>query len=139
MAISTLVNVPEQGYPLADAILNVVLPKMFGIHKPSAPTPASVTPVETDLLPYVGRFEAFGMTQTFAIRGDRLTLTSMTSIAPQTDVTGCELISLGDGRFFPCDLRVSGNRNWDMAFWGGGVDGRATHLLQGIFPLRRTA
>jgi hypothetical protein len=139
MAIATVVNVPDQGYPLADAIFDVVFPQVFDICKPAAATPQNVTAVKTDVHPYVGRFEAFGVTYTFAVDGHDLTLTSTTVHTPDTDVTGCELIALGEGRFLPCDLRVSGNRNWDIAFWGSDASGRATHLLQGIFPLRRTS
>jgi hypothetical protein len=78
------------------------------------------------------------MSHTFAIEAEKLKVTSTTAAAPQMDVTACELIPLGDGRFLPCDLRFSGNRNWDIAFWGSDASGRAAHLLQGLFPLRRT-
>jgi len=138
VAIAAVVNVPDQGYPLADAIFDVVFPEVFGIDKPGATTPANATRVETDVRPYAGRFEAFGMTYTFALDGSELTLTSNTVHTPELNVTGSKLIPMGDGRFLPCDLRVSGNRNWDIAFWGSDANGRPTHLLQGVFPLRRT-
>jgi CubicO group peptidase (beta-lactamase class C family) len=137
-AIATVTNVPEQGYPLADAIFDAVFPQVFGINKPRAVTPDSANAVQTDLRPYVGRFEAFGITQSVVIESGTLKLTSRTIVAPHTDVTGCELIPLGDGRFLPRELRLSGNRNWDMAFWGLDMAGRATHSLHGTFPLRRT-
>jgi CubicO group peptidase (beta-lactamase class C family) len=139
VAIATVVNVADQGYPLADAIFDVVFPRVFSIRKPAAPTPQDVTPVQTDLQPYEGRFEAFGMTCTFSIAGNGLKLTTRTPRTPERDVTGSDLISLGEGRFLPCDPRVSGNRNWDIAFWGHDSSGLATHLLQGVFPLRRTS
>lgn len=139
MAIATVANVPEQGYPLADAIFDVVFPRHFSISKPAAPTPQSVNAVPTDLRPYVGRFEAFGMTCIFEASGNELLLTSITPRTPERNVTGCALIHLEDARFLPCDPRVSGNRNWDLAFWGSDATGRATHLLQGLFPLRRTS
>jgi CubicO group peptidase (beta-lactamase class C family) len=136
IAIATLVNVKEQGYPLADAIGDVVFPQLFGIDKPLAARPEDAVAVQTDLRPYLGRFEAFGMSVTLAIQGDNLVLNSVTH---GKAVTGCKLIPLGEGRFLPCDLEVSGNRNWDVAFWGVDASGRATHLLQGVFPLRRTS
>jgi CubicO group peptidase (beta-lactamase class C family) len=139
IAVATLVNVANQGYPLSDAVFDVVFPELFGIKKPISATPANVTPVEMDVRPYAGRFEAFGMTYTFAIEGSELTLTSDTTYTPEQNVAASKLIPLGDGRFLPADLRVSGNRNWDIGFWGRDLDGRATHLLQGVFPLRRTS
>ena len=136
IAIASLVNVKEQGYPLADSICDVVFPQLFGIDKPLGARPDDAMPVPTDLRPYLGRFEAFGMSQTLAIQGDTPILDS---VIHGKVVTDCKLIPLGEGRFLPCDLEVSGNRNWDIAFWGVDASGRATHLLQGVFPLRRTS
>jgi len=136
VAIATLVNVAAQGYPLADAIFDQVLPRLFGIDKPKAPTPKSVTPIKTDFAPYVGRFEAHGMRYDFAVKNDKLMLhCAPEGLFPEVN---CELIPLGDERFLPTDLAVSGNRNWDVAFWGRDGQGRATNFLQGVFPLRRT-
>jgi hypothetical protein len=50
-----------------------------------------------------------------------------------------ELIPLGGDRFLPSELSMSGNRNWDVAFWGKDAQGRATHFLNGVFASRRTA
>lgn len=136
IAIATVVNVSDQGYLLADAIFDEVFPKLFDIQKPAAPKPENFASVATDLRPYVGRFEAYGMTLNFAIEGDRLILTSTMDSGR---VNRCELIPLGDDRFLPCDLGVSGNRNWDIAFWGRDAQDRAPYLLQGVFPLRRTS
>ena len=137
VALATVVNVPDQGYPFADTICDVVFPSVFGIPKPPATTQQSCIPAAVDLAPYIGDFEAYGMKLQFTSDGSVLRLKSRTAVAPQTDVTDCELISLGDGRFLPSDRRFSGNRGWDIAFWGRDGAGRATNLVQGIFPLRR--
>jgi CubicO group peptidase (beta-lactamase class C family) len=138
VAAATVVNVADRGYMFADAVFDTIFPEMFGIRKPKTVTPESVTPVPIELEPYVGRFEAFGMIQDFEVEDGTLKLTAKMAVAPNMEVERSELISLGCGRFFPRDGRVSANRNWDMAFWGTDGAGRATHLLQGIFPLRRT-
>jgi len=49
------------------------------------------------------------------------------------------LIPLGDDRFLPADPALGGNRGWDVAFWGDDGSGRASHYLDGVFALRRTA
>jgi CubicO group peptidase (beta-lactamase class C family) len=139
IAIATLVNVAAQGYPLAEAIFATIFPDMFGIKKPASVTPQNVAAVSTDARRYAGRFEAFGMSCTFAVRDGSLRLQATTAYSPEDDVEDCELIPLGDHRFLPVDPRVSGQRNWDLAFWGDDGQGRPTHLLQGVFPLRRTS
>ncbi len=136
VAIATTVNVASEGYPLANAIFDVVFPRMFGINKPALPLLKETIPKEIDHSRYLGRFEAFGMTAKIRSRGEKLMLDAEMG---KESIVDCELIPLGDDRFLPSDLRISSNRNWDIAVWGSDVDGRASHLLQGLFPLRRTA
>jgi CubicO group peptidase (beta-lactamase class C family) len=135
VAIATTVNVANQGYPLADRIFDVVFPNLFGIPKPGslAPPPAPGVRVDHDV--YVGRFEAHAMTLDVTSKDGKLMLDGSIWSNPVTD---CELIPLGESRFLPRDPTVSGNRNWDVAFWGRDSRGRTTHFLQGVFPLRRT-
>ncbi len=141
VAIATIANVPNQGYPLADRVFDTVFPEVFGIQKPKAPTPASVTPVKVDLERFVGRFESWGNTITFTVEGGRLiarVFTGAQGTARPPSMTS-ELIPLGDDRFLPADPAMGGNRGWDVAFWGADGGGRATHYLNGVFALRRTA
>jgi len=138
VALATVVNVADQGYPFADAICDVVFREVFGIRKPPTPTINSVDPVKLNLHPYAGCFEAFGMRLQTSIVDGKLLLNSCTKIAGENSVVDCELIPIGEGRFLPRDFRISANRNWDIAFWGEARDGMATHMLQGVFPLRRT-
>lgn len=136
VAVAIVVNVAAQGYPFATAIIEAVLPEVFNMRRTEAPSPRQCAVTATDLTPYVGRFESFGITLRFRVENGSLMLSSDML---GTRVERCELIPLGDHRFFPCDPRISGNRNWDIAFWGADESGRASHVLQGIFPLRRTA
>jgi CubicO group peptidase (beta-lactamase class C family) len=103
VAIATAVNVAEQGYPLADAVLDVVFPQLFGIKKPAAPSPNSISAVDVDLRPYTGRFEAFGMAANFIVEEDQLMLSS---VMGESVTNSCQLIPLGEGRLLPCDLSV---------------------------------
>jgi hypothetical protein len=140
VAIATIANVPNQGYPLADRIFDTVFPEMFGIAKPKNPTPATVTPVKVELRRYLGRFEAWGSTFEFSDEGARLivrTFSGAARNAAQPTLTS-ELIPLGDDRFLPVDPAMGGNRGWDVAFWGRDDAGRATHFLNGVFAMRRT-
>jgi len=137
VAIATVVNVASQGYPFADAIFDQVFPRLFGINKPAAITPLNARPIASDPYPYEGRFEAFGMSCTIEAERGQFKLSSETSLSAERGAKQCDLISLGSGRFLPCDPDVSGNRNWDIAFWGSDRNRRATNMLLGIFPLRR--
>jgi CubicO group peptidase (beta-lactamase class C family) len=136
LAIATIANVPNQGYPLADRVFDTVFPEMFGIAKPKAPTAATVTPVKVDLRRFVGRFEAYGSVLEFTASGGRLMarLTNSRSNAPPLE---SEMIPLGEDRFLPADPAMGGNRGWDVAFWGADSSGRATHFLNGVFGMRR--
>ncbi len=143
VAIATIANVPNQGYPMADRIFDKVFPEMFGIAKPKAPTPASVTPTRVDLQRFLGRFVAYGSMIEFIDEGGRL-VARVYSGARAADAAGppsiiSELIPLGGDRFLPADPAMGGNRGWDVAFWGADANGRTTHFLNGVFGMRRAA
>ncbi len=144
VAIATIANVPNQGYPLADRIFDKVFPEMFGIAKPRAPTPGSSTPARVDdLQRFLGRFVAYGSMIEFVADGAKL-VARVYSGARASDGAGqptmtSELIPLGGDRFLPADPAMGGNRGWDVAFWGADANGRATHFLNGVFAMRRAA
>jgi CubicO group peptidase (beta-lactamase class C family) len=140
MAVATIANVARQGYPLADRVFDTIFPEMFGIAKPKAPTPETATRVTVRLDRYVGRFEAYGSVITFKDQNGKLmaAIGSSSTGSIQAGVES-ELIPLGEDRFLPAELAMSGNRNWDVAFWGNDANGRATHYLNGVFAFRRTA
>ena len=143
IAVATTVNVASQGYPLADRVFDVIFPELFTIEKPKTLTPESVSPAAIeDPGRFVGRFEAFGTCMRFALEDGKLLATEdsdlnrMYGIEP---ITRSELLPLGGDRFLPRSPGLSGNRLWDVAFWGKDRSGRATHYLGGIFAFRRTA
>lgn len=142
VAIATIANVPNQGYPLADRIFNTVFPELFGITKPVLPTPATITPASVSLLRYLGRFEAWNTAVTFGDEGGRLIARVYSGGATGPDARPSmtsELIPMGGDRFLPADPAMGGNRGWDVAFWGTDPLGRATHFLNGVFAMRRVA
>ncbi len=134
VAAATISNVPAQGYPLADRVFDTLFPHMFGISKPETPTANTVTPVEVDLQRYVGQFDAWGLRFTFNAEDGQL----VARMEGDGDLSS-ELIPLGEDRFLPANFAMSGNRGWDVAFWGDDGTGRATHYLNGVFALRRTS
>jgi CubicO group peptidase (beta-lactamase class C family) len=141
-AIATLVNVPDQGYPLAARIFDRVFPEMFGIKKPLSPDPDSVPAAACEVDKYVGRYEALGITIHISQRNGALYAVEDNDVARLHDtapVIETELLPLGADRFLPRNPASSGNRLWDVAFWDGTGKGRPTHLLNGLFAYRRTA
>ncbi len=136
MAIATIANVPNQGYPLADRIFDAVLGEMFGIAKPKLPTAATVKRAPADLRRYVGRFESWGNRVTFTDEGGKLVARTFSGRNEQPNLVS-EIVPMGDDRFLPVDPAMGGNRGWDVAFWGSD-GGRATHYLNGVFAMRRT-
>ncbi len=139
VAIATIANVPNQGYPLADRIFDTVFPEMFGIAKPVLPKPDTVTRVAVDLRRYLGRFESYGTAVEMAEEGGRLVARVYSGAGDRAREPGMtsELIPMGDDRFLPADPAMGGNRGWDVAFWGADQAGRATHFLNGVFAMRR--
>lgn len=140
-AIATLVNVSNQGYPLSDKIFSTVLPKFFGIQPPTKPDLGQASTIETDIDKYVGRYEALGITIIVTKRNGVLIAVEDSDIARLCDtvpIIETELIPLGEDRFLPRNPTFSGNRLWDVAFWGGDNEERPTHCLNGIMAYRRT-
>lgn len=137
MAIATIANVPNQGYPLADRVFDAVLGEMFGIAKPKLPTAETVKRVPVDLQRYVGRFEAWGNRVTFADESGRLVARVFGRGSDQPNMVS-EITPMGDDRFLPVDPAMGGNRGWDVAFWGS-EGGKASHFLNGVFAMRRVA
>lgn len=142
-AIATTVNVPSKGYPLADYIFDIIFPGLFGVEKPRLLEPDEVSPaLLDDPGRFVGKFEAFGTVMQLACEDGRLFAeedSDLNRMLGMEAVTRSELISLGGERFLPRNPALSGNRRWDVAFWGSDEAGRPTHYLGGIFAFRRVA
>ncbi len=140
-AIATLVNVANQGYPLAQRIFDAVLPALFGITPPRSPDLTQPGCSDGDLGRFEGRYEALGITMHVALREGSLVITEDSDVARLYDsapLVESGLTPLGGGRFLPRNPAFSGNRLWDVAFWGDDGKGRPTHYLNGIFAYRRT-
>ena len=139
VAIATISNVANQGYPFADKIFSTVFPEVFGIRKPAAPDPSKVERVNVELGRFTGRFEAWSVRREFTIEDGKLIVRVYMGNDEAEPALKSELIPLGGDRFLPADPAMSGNRNWDVAFWGNDGSGRASHYLDGVFASRRTA
>jgi CubicO group peptidase (beta-lactamase class C family) len=142
IAIATTVNVANQGYPLAERIFDIVFPDLFGIEKPKAPNRAGFSERSAhDLLAFTGRYEAFGAVMRIVLQDGLLQgvydADVLRTLGLQS-VLESELISIGNWRFIPRNPAFSGNRCWDIAFWDESGGGRPTHLLNGMFAMRRT-
>jgi CubicO group peptidase (beta-lactamase class C family) len=142
VAIATTVNVADHGYALAEHIFDRVFPQLFGIPKPKAPDAEALTLHEIgDLASFPGRYEALGILVHVELRRDKLVARTDSDVVRSlglAPIPESELIPLGDGRFLPRNPAFSGHRGWDVAFWDETGAGRPTHLLNGMFALRRT-
>ncbi|MFI6602410.1 serine hydrolase [Nonomuraea sp. NPDC050536] len=128
LAVATVVNVADRGYPFADAVIREVMRSELGIAKPPLPTPDPATPFAPER--YVG---------TYATHDSRYEVTCADGrLHVRLSSSGTDLLPLGDHRFLPADDGFTGNHMWDLAFVMG-ADGRAVRLLNGAFAARRTA
>jgi CubicO group peptidase (beta-lactamase class C family) len=139
IAIATIANVPRQGYPFADRIFSTVFPQVFDIQKPVLPKPENVTPAQVDLERFIGQYDAWSQHAEFVVQDEKLILNLYEGEERAKPAMSSELIPLGGDRFLPADPAVGGNRGWDVAFWGDNGSGHATHFLNGVFAMRRTA
>ena len=139
VVIATIANVASQGYPFADHIFSTVFPEVFGIRKPPAPDPSKVTRAQVDLNRFAGRFEAWNARRDFSVEDGKLMARFYFGAETKEPALSSEMIPLGGDLFLPADPAMSGNRNWDVAFWGDDGHGRASHYLDGVFASRRTA
>jgi CubicO group peptidase (beta-lactamase class C family) len=164
LAIATVVNTPPRGYPFADAVFDTVLRDWLGVPKPPRPEPISgadgapgrarggAAPAGTsngagaagahlDLEPYVGRYDAYGVSYVVTRRGEELALTRHRPRNLVTDAAEPPLDTLlrpiAPHRFLPDDDAVTDHHTWDIAF-SVGDEGHATLLHNGAFAARRT-
>lgn len=136
-AIATICNTPSLGYPFAKSIFRNVFKEYLNIEIPAALNPETAVRADVDLSRYVGEFEAVGGRMVFALEDRKLIARQFVGDASEPAIIS-ELIPLGDGRFLPAELAMSGNRNWDVAFWQYDKNGRPQQFLNGAFPMRRS-
>lgn len=140
LAVATVVNVSDRGYPFADAVLREVLSVLTGITKPPLPEPDTGLAVETQR--YVGSYQSHGLTYNVTDDGGELTVTSVPRIGADSGATDDQeskssaLLPLGGHRFLPADDAFTSHHMWDVAFIIG-PDGQAERLLNGAFAARR--
>ncbi|MEM6415961.1 MAG: serine hydrolase domain-containing protein [Pseudomonadota bacterium] len=137
-AIATISNVATLGYPFASAIFKHVFKDVLGIEKPKPLNPETAVRADIDPSRYTGKFVSHNRTFTVTSDGQKLNATYY-YIDPgiEEETIQSELIPLGGDRFLPAELAMSGNRNWDVAFWGTDKKGAATHFLNGTWPFYR--
>jgi CubicO group peptidase (beta-lactamase class C family) len=138
VAVATVVNCSVMGYPFAAEVFGAVFHEMLGLRAPSRPQPDESVRVDVSRL--VG---------TYAMQGTRISISAGEAgqLLAAMESTGRDLASASDPSpllpltpttFLPSDRRLDGNRGWALAFVGPD-DAPATHLLNGVFALRRTA
>jgi CubicO group peptidase (beta-lactamase class C family) len=140
LAIATVVNTAPRGYPFADRVFDTVLRDWLGLPKPARPTPE---PLDVDVQPYVGRYDAHGQHYDVVRRDGALVATlhrrqnNEPSGQPEPPVTST-LRPIAANRFLPDNDAITSHHTWDIAFTCG-PDGKATLLHNGAFAARRTA
>lgn len=134
LAVATTVNCPGQGYPFARRVFEELFPRLAGIAVPPVPTPPDQVDVDAGRL--VGRYEMSGVRFEVAEAAGGLTLQG-NALTGRAFPPG-PLVPLTATTFLPMDPAVDDRRGWALAFIGAD-DRPATHLLNGVFAMRRVA
>lgn len=136
VAIATVVNTPELGYPFARAVVDAVLPEL-GVHPGSRlrPDPS----VEFDAAALTGDYAMHGMRFHVGAGERGLELTADTTIPMfERQIGPVELLPVTPTSFLPADVTISGGRGWGIAFVGDQGE-PARHLVNGLWTMRRVA
>lgn len=135
VALATIVNCREMGYPFAAAVQARLFPEAFGIRVPGKPKPVEGVPVDAARL--LGTYEMHG-TRIVVEASPGGIAARVASTIPDADAVGeaSPLLALTPTSFLPTDPRIDGNRGWALVFLGPD-DAPATHLMNGCFALRR--
>ena len=131
VAVATITNSPRLGYPLAAAVVGEVFAGL-GVPLPDPVTPDETLAVELDR--YTGAYAAFGVVYGMSARDGVL---HMAARAGDEILVETDLLPVSRDRFVPTNPAASGQRDWDVAFWGDDGAGAATHYLNGLFASRR--
>lgn len=138
VTLASQTNTADLGYPLADAMVDAVLSRWFGVRR----GPRSVERVDPGVDPgiYVGRYASQDVMYAVAERGGELAIEMRgTGLdGPGDEPVVSPLVPLGDHRFWPEDPRISSHHLWDVAFCPDD-DGKIVRLLNGAFPASRTS
>jgi hypothetical protein len=136
-AIATMVNVPGLGYPFAQRLFRVVVPEVTGVSVPAKPEPPGAVHVDPDRL--VGTYEM--TTQHYRVRATAeggVSISGLVTMPAEVEITASPLVPLTPTTFLPTEPAIDGRRGWALAFVGA-EEGRARHLVNGVFALRRVS
>jgi hypothetical protein len=135
VAIATTVNFARFGYPFAARMFRELFP-VAGIAVPEAVRPAEDVVVDPD--PLVGRYAMCGLTLTVSHDDSTLMVAGESDTGDFEEIPTSALVPLTPTTFLPTHPAVDGRRGWALAFIGT-EDGPASHLLNGVWTLRRIA
>jgi len=138
IAIATIVNTPEFGYPFAARVFCELFHTVAGISVPGKPEPPEN--VEVDVNRLVGTYKMQALTLTVSASNGGLSIAGLSDL-PTTDdreIAPSALVPLTPTTFLPTNPAIDGRRGWALAFLGP-EDAPATHLVNGCFNLRRTS
>ena len=115
-----------------------VMEVAFGISRPRTEAPSPPLKLSNPER-YVGNQESVGVTREVTADGDRLLMTTDLDYGLEKMKWTVGLIPLGGDRFLIDMLEAADPLTLpaDTAFWGDDGNGRATNMLNGVFPLRR--
>ena len=136
VAIATTVNTPGLGYPFAARLFRELFRETAGISVPDRPEPPPG--VAVDAHRFVGTYAMYGAVLTVEANGAGLTIAGIGEQLGPDDLPPSPLIPLSPTTFLPTNPAIDGRRGWALAFLGP-EDAPATHLVNGVFALRRIA
>jgi len=136
VAIATMVNIPNLGYPFAQRLFRVLFPEVAGIAVPEKPVPPRNVAVDPARL--VGTYEMTTQTYTVSEDADGMTISGLVEMPAVVQIDSSPLVPLTPTSFLPSDPAIDGRRGWALAFVGAD-EGQARYLLNGVFALRRVS
>jgi hypothetical protein len=136
VAVATTVNTPGLGYPFAARVFDVLFREAADISVPHRPDPPEH--VDYDAGRLVGHYEMCCSTLRVEETDGELTIAGSGELHGDEELEPSKLIPLTPTTFLPSDPRIDGKRGWALAFLGTD-DGPASHLVNGVFTLRRVA
>jgi CubicO group peptidase (beta-lactamase class C family) len=133
LLVATATNTPSAGYPLHDGVLDAMAPALGLARRPEPPR----LPTSTDQVRRcAGTYEASQTTLVFGEREGALEIRGRSEDTAELGEIVGTLVSRG-GDWFTCDDSPVLGAGWSFVFWGDDEQGRATHVLNDVFPARR--
>lgn len=130
VSLATVTNTPSAGYALARNLWEILATDLVEAQPPG---PLEVGDAWEDPARLVGRYAMCGTTMEVRTSADGLILRTVPDDGEPSEGT---LLPSRNGCYLPTDPAVTGGRGWGIAFLGP-ADAAATHLVNGVFALRR--